>query len=256
MYSIFHNFHILTLSTYPYLIFLSSFFLSSILVFFFKFRIFNFLGFILFFFVIFVWFKDVCIEGLVGYHNFYVQDGLKLGMVFFIFREFMFFFGIFWVFFDSSLVPFCDLGESWTPFGVSSINPFGVPLLNSCILLRSGATVTWCHSRLLSNQDSFFRLLLTIFLSFFFIFIQFLEYSESSFNFRDSVYGRIFFFSTGFHGLHVLLGGSFLFYNLLRLTFNHFRFSHHIGLEFSILYWHFVDVVWLFLFIFVYWWSY
>jgi cytochrome c oxidase subunit 3 len=177
-------------------------------------------------------------------------------MLLFIFREFMFFFCIFWVFFDSSLVLIVDTGDSWSSLGYCFINPLGVPMLNSFILLRRAATVTWSHFRLLGNYSCLFRLVCTLLLSFYFLSIQFMEYTDSEFSIRRGVYGSIFFFSTGFHGLHVIFGRIFLLVNYFRIVQNHYRIFRHLGYEFSILYWHFVDVVWLFLFVFVYWWSY
>ena len=247
----------MSLSVYPYYFFFLISRLFTFIVIFFKYGS-NF--FIIFIFIliilIFIWFKDVCFEGLRGYHNFFVQDGLKYGMMLFIFREFIFFFCIFWLFFDTSIVLMIDVGDTWPIDGLVLINPLGVPLLNSFVLLRSAASVTWSHYSLLSNNNSLTRLFLTILLSVYFLLLQRIEYLESFFSIRRGIYGRIFFFSTGFHGLHVLFGSIFLIVNYTRILNNHFRYTHHLGFEFSIIYWHFVDVVWLFLFVFVYWWSF
>jgi len=150
------------------------------------------------FYIRILWGSNISFEGLSGYHNFYVMDGFKFGVVLFIFREFMFFFRIFWFFFDSSLVPAQELGEVWSPVGLLLINPFGAPLLNTIILLRSGVTVTWAHYNLLIDKNMVSGLIITCFLALYFIFIQFIEYSSASFSLSDGVFGSIFFFINRF----------------------------------------------------------
>jgi cytochrome c oxidase subunit 3 len=220
----------------------------------------NFFFFSLSIFFVFLsivfWFYNILLEGICGFHNFYVQDGLKLGFFFFIFWEVIFFFSVFWFFFDVSLSPLRELGFFWVPFGIIPPFPFGVPLLNSFFLLSWGITLTWSHYCILSLNNGIKGLFFTILLSIFFLLVQFFEYIYSVISISDWSYGTIFFFATGFHGLHVLLGTLFLLVCLLRFFFKDFSFFHYIWFEFSIVYWHFVDVVWLFLFVFVYWWSF
>lgn len=133
-------------------------------------------------------------------------------------------------------------------------NPFQIPLLNTAVLLASGATVTWAHHRLLAQEHSetTLRLALTIFLGLYFTGLQRLEYYEAPFTIADSVYGSTFFVATGFHGLHVVVGTRFLAVCHGRLIKGHFSSEHHFGFEAAAWYWHFVDVVWLFLYIVVY----
>lgn len=146
------------------------------------------------------------------------------------------------MFFDSSLVYARELG-AWSPFGVGVVDPIGVPLLNTVILLRRAVIVTRCHSKILSNDGGAVELGLGRLLGAVFLFFQFKEYRELSFGMSDSIYGRIFYLSTGFHGGHVMIGTIYLILNLYRLVRMHFNWDHHLRLEFSIIYWHFVDVV-------------
>nr|YP_009059438.1 cytochrome c oxidase subunit III [Philometroides sanguineus]AIN37106.1 cytochrome c oxidase sununit III [Philometroides sanguineus] len=254
----FHNYHLLGFSYYP----LGSFFivssLGSSLVIWMKYGLLLgvFLSVISLIVLVMIWNKDIFMEGLTGSHNFYVMKGFKYGLVLFVFSELMFFFGIFWVFFDSSLVISCEMGSIWTPYGLVSVNPFGVPLLNTMILLSSAVMVTSCHNSILSSENGVLSLYMTCFLGILFLGVQFKEYCDSSFGMSDGIYGSVFYMSTGFHGLHVMLGTLFLLLNLYRLYFLHFNCDHHLSLKFSIIYWHFVDVVWLFLYVFIYCWSF
>jgi cytochrome c oxidase subunit 3 len=212
------------------------------------------------------WFTDIIREGsFEGKHSMYVQRGLKLGMILFIVSEVMFFFGFFWAYFHFSLSPAIEIGCLWPPYGIQVFDYLHVPLYNTFILLVSGVCVTWCHHNIILNknetvdqylvEDTILALILTILLAIHFTGYQILEYTEASFNISDSVYGSIFFMATGFHGFHVVVGTLFLFVCLIRLWKGHFGMKHHLGLEFAIWYWHFVDVVWLFLYVCVYWWA-
>lgn len=167
------------------------------------------------------------------------------------------FFSFFWAFFHRRLSPSPELGRIWPPVGIQPFNPFNIPLLNTAILLASGATVTWAHHRLIHSEHSeaIFRLLVTISLGVYFTALQAFEYIEASFSIADSVYGSTFFVATGFHGLHVLIGTTFLLVCFFRLAKAHFSPDHHFGFEAAAWYWHFVDVVWLFLYISIYWWG-
>lgn len=150
-----------------------------------------------------------------------------------------------------------ELGIQWPPTGIYAFNPFIIPLLNTIILLTSGISVTWAHHRLINNNfNQFFnRLILTIFLGIYFSLLQIFEYLEASFNISDSSYGSRFFLATGFHGIHVIIGTTFLFICFSRNLFIHFSSNHHLGFEIAAWYWHFVDIVWLFLYLSIYWWG-
>lgn len=205
-----------------------------------------------------VWWRDVIREGTYqGHHTYVVQRGLKWGMLLFILSEVMFFFSFFWAFFHSSLSPCIELGAQWPPIGISAINAFDVPLLNTAILLSSGATATWSHHAIISGErfHTILGLFITIVLGVIFTGLQAMEYYESSFSIADSVYGSTFFVATGFHGLHVLIGTSFLIVCFFRILNHHFTKHHHNGYEAALWYWHFVDFVWIFLFVTIYWWG-
>nr|UKG23821.1 cytochrome c oxidase subunit 3 [Asteroschema tubiferum] len=204
------------------------------------------------------WWRDITREAtFMGMHTTNVTNGLKIGFILFIISEIMFFFSFFWAFFHSALSSTPELGMTWPPNGINPILPWGVPLLNTAILLSSGVSLTWCHHSLreTNSQETWNSLIITILLGLWFTSVQILEYWEANFSIADSIYGSTFFVATGFHGLHVIIGTTFLIICLLRLTNAHFSTNHHIGFEFAIWYWHFVDVVWIFLFICIYWWG-
>jgi len=141
--------------------------------------------------------------------------------------------------------------------GIEAINPFELPLLNTVILLSSGVTVTYAHHSLIQGNRSgaLYGLVATVILAIIFTGFQGVEYTVSSFTISDGAFGSCFYFGTGFHGLHVMIGTAFIAVGLWRVLAYHSTDMHHLGLESSILYWHFVDLVWLFLFISIYYWG-
>lgn len=217
-----------------------------------------FLGLISTIFVMILWFRDVSAEGsLGGHHTFAVQRSLNLGVILFIVSEIFFFISIFWAFFHSALAPVVELGAMWPPMGIEPINAFEIPLLNTLILLSSGASLTWAHHALILGQrkSSIIGFIITLILAVIFTAYQGIEYLEAPFTIADGAYGSTFFFSTGFHGLHVIIGTAFLAVALVRILSYQLTSEHHLGFEAAALYWHFVDVVWLFLWVSIYWWG-
>lgn len=204
------------------------------------------------------WWRDVISEGTyLGNHTLAVQRGLNMGVALFIVSEALFFLGIFWAFFHSALSPTVELGAQWPPMGIEAINPFELPMLNTVILLSSGVTVTYAHHSVIQGNRSgaLYGLVATTILAMIFTVFQGVEYSVSSFTISDGAYGSCFYLGTGFHGIHVMIGTAFIAVGLWRVLAYHSTDNHHLGLESSILYWHFVDVVWLFLFISIYYWG-
>ena len=175
----------------------------------------------------------------------------------FIISEIFFFLSFFWTYFHRRLRPTIELGRYWPPSGIISFNPLGIPLLNRIILLTSRISVTWSHHRFIlrNHYIASQRLLITIILGLYFSFLQIFEYFESIFRISDRVFGSRFFVITGFHGLHVIVGTLFLLVSYLRIVNGLFRHKHHFGFEASVWYWHFVDVVWIFLYIWIYCWR-
>ena len=216
------------------------------------------LGFSMILYTMYVWWRDVIRESTFqGHRTRTVQYGLRYGMILFIVSEIMFFFAFFWAFFHSSLAPTIEIGAMWPPKGIEVLNPWEIPFLNTVILLTSGASVTWAHHAILAGQRSqaMLSLLVTILLASVFTGFQVMEYIEAPFTISDGVYGSTFFLATGFHGFHVFVGTIFLLVCFVRVYKNHFTVNHHFGFEAAAWYWHFVDVVWLFLFVAIYWWG-
>nr|YP_010947389.1 cytochrome c oxidase subunit III [Prismosticta regalis]WGO62413.1 cytochrome c oxidase subunit III [Prismosticta regalis] len=216
------------------------------------------LGYVITLMTMYQWWRDICREGTYqGKHTISVTKGLRWGMILFIVSEIFFFISFFWAFFHSSLSPNIEIGSMWPPMSIIPFNPFQIPLLNTIILISSGVTVTWTHHALMENNYSqtMQSLFITIMLGMYFTILQAYEYIEAPFNIADSIYGSTFFMATGFHGIHVIIGTMFLLICLIRHMTNHFSKNHHFGFEAAAWYWHFVDVVWLFLYISIYWWG-
>jgi len=202
-----------------------------------------------------VWFRDVGRESTFqGAHTWLVQGSLKWGLVWFLFREVWFFFRVFWRFFHMRVSPLTGASWGWPNIGLFIIPPFQVPLLNTVILLMSGLTATLAHQELLAGSSTAW-VGIRVILGVYFLSLQGIEYIASSYSIASGAYGRVFFFGTGFHGLHVCLGAIMLLVSSWRLSTLLINSNHHFGLEFSLWYWHFVDVVWLFLFFWIYTWG-
>lgn len=217
-----------------------------------------FLGIFITSLTIYQWWRDISREGTFqGLHTYIVTIGLRWGIILFIISEVFFFISFFWAFFHRRLSPAIELGASWPPTRILAFNPFQIPLLNTAILLASGVTITWAHHSIIENNHSQTTqgLFFTILLGIYFSILQAYEYIEAPFTIADSVYGSTFYIATGFHGLHVLIGTTFLLVCLIRHLNNHFSKNHHFGFEAAAWYWHFVDIVWLFLYISIYWWG-
>lgn len=204
------------------------------------------------------WFRDIITEGtFLGEHTLAVRWGINLGILLFIVSEALFFLAIFWAFFHSALSPTIELGAIWPPLGIEAIDPFELPLLNTVLLLSSGVTITYSHHALISGQrnPAIWGGIFTIVLSLFFTFFQEVEYDLAPFTISDGAFGSCFFFGTGFHGFHVIIGTLFIMTALWRIVAYHVTNDHHTGFEGAIAYWHFVDVVWLVLYIVFYYWG-
>nr|DBA43915.1 TPA_asm: COX3 [Bombus griseocollis] len=250
-------FHMVTISPWPIIVSINilNFLLSIILWIYLN----NFLIMISNMFIltssIIFWFRDIVRESTFqGMHSLFIIKMLKFSMIMFIISELFFFISFFWTFFHNSISPSIDIDSIWPPKMIKFFNPMEIPLLNSIILIMSGFTVTLSHYNLLNNKlnSSIFSLLFTIMLGFYFNVMQMFEYQNSYFCINDSIFGSIFFLSTGFHGTHVIIGTFMLMFSMVRMLNNHFSPIHHINFEFAIWYWHFVDVIWLFIYLFYY----
>lgn len=288
-----HGFHLVDNSQLPVMTSLSTFFLACSFVFYLNptkscilsvlDRVLMQVSVILLMAVLFSWFITVVIESGKGYHTEVVRRGLRLGMLLFIISEVMLFFSFFWAFFHVSLAPAITLGCVWPPATMQPLDVWGLPFFNTWILLTSGFFLTYAHQSLISEQndetiwETMIWLYMTVFCALMFLGCQLGEYKYGiNFSWSDNVFGSIFYITTGFHGLHVVIGMFFLIFCLVRLVITtldvetlsaeykslarylsiySFRKEQHIGFEAAAWYWHFVDVVWIFLFLTIYWWN-
>nr|UGS80183.1 cytochrome c oxidase subunit III [Asiopsocus sonorensis] len=256
-----HPFHLVSINPWPILVASATMFLMSGSIQWFNKTKSSLLsiGLLLMLITLIQWWRDIIRESnLLGDHPFSVMTGLQMGMILFILSEILFFASFFWAFFHCSISTDIELGYNWPPKGVNPFSPFSIPLINTLILLSSGASITWAHHSILMNNSSqtFFSLLLTFLLAIYFIILQAFEYMKAPFSIVDSIYGTTFFLTTGFHGLHVIIGSMMILTTLIRHMKNQFSKFHHFMFEAAAWYWHFVDVIWLFLFLFMYWWAY
>lgn len=257
-----HPYHLVSASPWPYHQSCNLFILVSSIVLFAHLFTFSevtlFSGIFLVIATMSFWFRDIISEGtFMGNHTLAVQKGLQMGITLFVVSEAMFFLSVFWAYFHSSISPTPELGSEWPPVGIEVVDPFEIPMVNTVLLLSSGLSITYSHHCMIggNRKGAIIGGGATIILAVLFTFCQGIEYSTASFTLSDGVFGSCFYFGTGFHGIHVLIGSAFLIVGLSRLVMYHLTENHHVGMEGAIVYWHFVDVVWLILYISVYWWG-
>ena len=210
-------------------------------------------------YTMFGWWSDMIKEANSEPYKPVVQIAVRYGFILFIISEVAFFFAWFWSFFKHALYPMTEgAGGVWPPVGIETFDPWHIPLINTLILLSSGAAITWAHHALVhenNRNDMKWGLIIGIALGVVFTFFQIYEYSHAAFSFAGNIYGANFFMATGFHGAHVIIGTLFLLVCLFRLLKGDFTPQHHLGFEAAAWYWHFVDVIWLFLFAAIYVWG-
>ncbi|MHA3913325.1 cytochrome c oxidase subunit 3 [Halovulum sp. GXIMD14793] len=217
-----------------------------------------FAGFLLVLYVMFQWWSAMVHEGETGDHTPVVRIGLRMGVMMFIISEVMFFAAWFWSFFKHAMYPMDAIDNTWPPPGIETFDPWHLPLINTLILLLSGCAATWAHHAIAHDngrQGLKWGLVISVLLGIIFTIFQAYEYSHASFGLAGNIYGANFFMATGFHGFHVIIGTIFLAVCLFRALRGHFMPEQHVGFEAAAWYWHFVDVVWLFLFFAVYVWG-
>ena len=267
-----HQYHLVNPSPWPLVGAFSALFLVSGAILYMHYEMLwpMFVGLGLILFTMFMWWRDIIKEStFLKVHNSITEIGLRWGMALFITSEVMFFVAFFWAFFDASLLPKAFIEDYkdvftgslgigiWPPAGIETFDPLDIPYLNTLILLLSGTTCTWAHHAVRegNNKEALQGLYLTVFLGAIFTLLQIYEYQHATFGFTEGIYPSTFYMATGFHGFHVLIGTLFLLVCLMRARKNHLTPERHFGFEAAAWYWHFVDVVWLFLYIAIYWWG-
>lgn len=259
-----HPYHMVAISTHPFLTSWAVLNVAYSFVFYFQylaggaFHLFSSIFFLCC--CVSLWFYAIIVEATYdGAHTKKVQMNIQFAFFLFILSEVMFFFSFFWAYFHSSLCVSIFIGRTWPPIGIVPVDMWGLPLLNTVILLSSGVSITYAHRALACRTAApscvVVGFLITILLGIIFTFIQYYEYNHAAFSICDGIYGSLFYMCTGFHGFHVLVGTIFLIVCFVRLLYRHFTRRHHVGIICAIWYWHFVDVVWLFLFIVIYGWG-
>ena len=255
-----HDYHIVSPSIWPFMAAVSVFTMLLGLVFMVRgiTPFLFFIGLVGVFYVMFAWWYDVIKEAQSGDHTRVVQIGLRYGMILFILSEAFFFLAWFWSFFKHALYPMDAIDNIWPPEGVITFDPWDLPLINTLVLLCSGAAATWAHHAIAeenNRKDLILGLLIAVLFGALFTLLQAYEYSHAGFSFANDIYGANFFLATGFHGVHVIIGSVFLLVCYFRARAGHFTPDQHVGFEAAAWYWHFVDVVWLFLFASIYIWG-
>jgi cytochrome c oxidase subunit 3 len=261
-----YNYHIIDISPYPIYTALSilTIMISSILLMnrytlgYIEPKYINIIGLVILSINIYLWWKDIIKEGLYkGEHNNKVEHNLNTGFILFVISEILIFASFFFSYFYNSLIPDIIISSFWPPKGILPINTYSIPLLNTALLFFSGFTITAAQYLININnkKDSIYYIIITLLLAFIFLLLQYFEYKSSSFTINDSIFGSSFFLLTGFHGLHVIIGFLFIFFALIRLYYLHFSSNHYLHLSFSAIYYHFVDIIWIFLFLSLYLWA-
>ena len=255
-----HDYHILQPSIWPFMSAISAFImLIGCVLFFHEYGpAVMIIGLLSVLYCMYGWWSDVIVESNIGDHTPVVTIGLRYAVIMFITSEVMFFVAWFWTFFKHALYPMDAINNVWPPQGIETFDPWHLPLINTLILLCSGAAATWAHHAIAHDNDRkglVNGLIISIALGALFTVFQAYEYAHATFGFSGNIYGASFFMATGFHGVHVLIGTIFLAVCLVRALKGHFTPEKHIGFEAAAWYWHFVDVVWLFLFAAIYIWG-